>query len=563
MRVAMYARYSSENQRAASITDQFRNCERYAARDPAWRVTARYEDKAISGSKDGTGRPGYKAMLKAASEKQFDILLVDDLSRLSRDQVETEQVRRRFVFGGVRLIGVSDGIDTAAKGHKMLAGFKGIMNDVFLDDLRDKTTRGMTGQALKGYHCGGRAYGYSLVPHLDPTRLDPYGQPTRIGTNLVPHPEQAPVVRWIFERYADGWSPTKIVEDLNRRAVPPPGAAYRRLSPARGTWCASALRGDVTQGTGFLNNPLYAGQHIWGRARWETHPDTHKGTRRLRDRSEWIITEAPHLRLIDAALWARVKARQQEVHQASAAIRAALKLRSSTSTGRGPKYLFSSLLVCAQCQHTFIIVDPRHYGCGGWKYRGLSVCTNTIKVQRAVVESVLLEAIQRDLFTEEGFMVFQQEVTRLLQGRATTAAVPGRLVQVEREIANLLAAIRQGILTPTTKHALEQAEAECAALRRLPDPVRRLVPTNLRAHFAAMVAGLAQTTQIDRARAALRGMLGGPVRLHPCADGARRFLTAEVTGDYAGLLRLEQKNVVEGRGVEPLTPTLRTSCSPN
>jgi hypothetical protein len=257
---------------------------------------------------------------------------------------------------------------------------KGLMNDIFLDDLRERTHRGMVGQAMKGYHCGGRAYGYVLVPDLHPTKLDPYGHPTRIGTRLQQHPEQASVVRWIFERFADCWSPLKIVEDLNRRCVPPPGAAFRRHSTHLPTWCASALHGDVHQGTGLLNNPLYNGQHIWGRAQWVKHPDTKKKTRVLRDRKDWIITPAPHLKIIDDALWARVKARQAVIHRESAGVRAALKLRSTMSTGCGPKYLFSSLLVCGQCGHKFVIVDPRHYGCGGWQYRGQTVCSNTIKV---------------------------------------------------------------------------------------------------------------------------------------------------------------------------------------
>jgi hypothetical protein len=44
-------------------------------------ITARYEDKALSGTMDETGRPGYKALLDAAKAKQCDIVLVDDFSR--------------------------------------------------------------------------------------------------------------------------------------------------------------------------------------------------------------------------------------------------------------------------------------------------------------------------------------------------------------------------------------------------------------------------------------------------------------------------------------------------
>jgi DNA invertase Pin-like site-specific DNA recombinase len=571
-RAALYAPDSSEGQREASITDQYRNCERRAKQD-GWTITARYEDKAISGSQDADGRPGYKEMLKDAEAKGFDVLLVDDLSRLSRDHIETEKARRRLVFWGIRLIGVSDGIDTAGKGHKMLSGVKGLMNEVFLDNLRDKTSQGMIGQTLQGYDCGGRAYGYRLVPEFDPSKKDPYGQPARIGTRLEKHPEQAPWVEWIFERYAEGWSPLKIVEELNRRQVTPPGAAFWRRSMRPPTWCASALHGDINQGTGLLNNHLYVGQYIWNRARWYRHPDTKKSKRTLRNKSEWIITPAPHLRIINDALWERVKARQQEVRQQSAAIRAALHLNPTTSTGRGPKYLFSSLLVCGQCGNKFIIVDPKRYGCSGRLYRGTSVCSNTIKVSQKVVESVLLASIQHDLFTQQGFTVFKQEVTRLLAERRRTQApdqerATRRLEQVEREIANIMTAIKQGILTASTKAELEKAEAERGWLQGLiktrtdkADNLALLLP-NLKEQFTVLVANLATVTHqhVDRARAMLKSLLGRQIALHQCADGADRYLTAEVSGNYAGLLRLALGKNKDGGGQAmqlSLTPLLR------
>ena len=70
-----------------------------------WSVTHRYQDKAISGNTNV--RPGYQQLLADAETKCFDIVLVDDFSRLSRDQVESEQVRRRMVHWGCRLIGVT------------------------------------------------------------------------------------------------------------------------------------------------------------------------------------------------------------------------------------------------------------------------------------------------------------------------------------------------------------------------------------------------------------------------------------------------------------------------
>ena len=222
---------------------------------------------------------------------------------------------------------------------------------------------------------------------------------------------------------------------------------------------------------------------------------------------------------------------------------------------------------------SFPLFDPRHYGCSGWKYRGLSVCTNTVKASRAIVESVLLSAIQRDLFTEAGFMVFKQEVVRLFAERRRTPppdreGLHRKLAEVEGEIANMMTAIKQGIVTVSTKEELEKIEAEKERLLSQLQPrtvqadnVTTMLP-NLQKRFETLVGNMAAIPQhhIAQAREALRSLVGKTIALHPCADGAGRYLTAEVTGDYAGLLRLEtgKIKVVEGRGVEPPTPTLRT-----
>ena len=167
MKAALYARYSTDKQRDASIEDQFRNCQAYAERE-GWEVIARYADRGISGA--DAGRPQYQAMLADAKAGKFNVLLMDDLSRLSRDEVETRRALRRLPFWGVRVIAVSDGYDSESKGHKVHAGVRGLINEIYLDDLREKTHRGLTGQALKGFNTGGRCYGYRHIPIEDATR---------------------------------------------------------------------------------------------------------------------------------------------------------------------------------------------------------------------------------------------------------------------------------------------------------------------------------------------------------------------------------------------------------
>jgi site-specific DNA recombinase len=499
MRVALYARYSSEHQKESSIEDQNRNCETRAQRE-GWVVTARYADRAISGTT--SDRPDYQRMLVDAKAKHFDVLLVDDFSRLSRDSVETEQTRRRLVHWGVRLIGVSDGIDTNTKNHEMLSGFKGIMNAQFVSDLRDKIARGMTGKALRGYHLGGRTYGYKLVPELDPTRKDPYGNPDRVGTKLAIDDAQAKWVRQIFVWYADGWSPIKIANELNGRQVPPPGA-FRRKYVGTPTWSAGSLQGDLSHGTGLLNNPLYRGLYVWGRSRREKDPDTNSRARVMRDKREWIETPVPHLRIVDEKLWERVTTRRAEVSRGVYDLR---KLHSrARSTGARPKYLFSGLLVCGHCGGKFVVCCTAAYCCSNWRTRGEAVCSNTLRVPRTLVESVLLEAIERDLFTPEGLEVFKHEVARVLAAHRRTlspdwAKATARVKDVEREIAAIITAIKAGIFSASTKAELDRLEAEQATLtqtiagrNKLFDKVVTFLP-DMELRFKQLVDNLATVT---------------------------------------------------------------------
>jgi site-specific DNA recombinase len=379
MLAATYARYSSDKQRENSIKDQLRNCETYVEREN-WQIVERFEDQAISGARND--RPGHQAMLAAAEERRFEVLVIDDLSRLSRDDIEIKQVIRRFKLWGIRIIGVSDGFDSESKGHKIQAGMRGMMNEIYLDDLREQTHRGLTGQALQGYNTGGRCYGYRHVPIEDSTKKDEFNRPRIIAVKREIESEQAKWVRQIFQWYADGHPPRWIAAELNRLGVP----ALRG-----GTWAGNGIHGDTRKGTGLLNNQLYIGRYVWNRSQWILNPDTGRKKRIPRPESEWIEFGLPDLRIVSQELWDRVKVRQQQVHEASGNIRKAL--HENARTGAGPKYLFSGLLKCGQCGANYVIADKHRYGCSKQINRGPNVCNNAIKVPRRLVEERLLGGI--------------------------------------------------------------------------------------------------------------------------------------------------------------------------
>ena len=549
MLASIYARYSSAAQREASIEDQARNCERRAESE-GWTVTASYEDRAISGATDD--RPGYQALLSDALAGRWQCLLVDDLSRLSRDQVEAERTIRRLEHRGIIIIGVSDGYDSRAKSRKLHRGVRNLLNEVYLDDLREKTHRGLEGQARQGNNAGGRCYGYRHVPVEDPTRRDSFGRPLVVSVRREIDADQADVIRWIHERYAAGKSPGWIAADLNARGVP---------SPRGGTWASSCVYGSPGKTTGILRNPLYVGKYLWNRSTWIKDPDTRKRERRDRPAAEWLTLDMPELRIVPEDLWQRAQTRLNRPGRGEA-IRQGIARKKAG--GGAARHLFSGLLVCANCGHPFVTVGNGYYGCSGHKYRGAAVCAVATSVKRAVVERCLLAGIKRDLLNPEALELFHRETRRLLREAAEQSGNSGQLERARQELAatetkigNLVAAIAAGTFSPALQSALEMAEsdkrrllAEIASAESIQSPAFPDFLPRTADVFREMVENLEDSlsADTDEAREILRGIVGDEILIQPAATG--RHLEAKIKAGYLQQVSGLTLNMVAGAGFE-------------
>jgi DNA invertase Pin-like site-specific DNA recombinase len=130
-KVAIYARYSSDNQRDASIEDQLRICREHAAK-VGWSIFDTYTDHGLSGA--SMMRPGIQAMMQDAMAGRFDHILAESLDRLSRDQEDVAGIFKRLSFAGVKIVTLSEG-----EISHLHIGLKGTMNALYLKDLADKT----------------------------------------------------------------------------------------------------------------------------------------------------------------------------------------------------------------------------------------------------------------------------------------------------------------------------------------------------------------------------------------------------------------------------------------
>ena len=239
MRVAIYARYSSDNQSESSIEDQVRIC-RHRIETEGWTLAEIYSDAALSGAT--TLRPGYQKLLEEARNGAYDIVIAEALDRLSRDQEDVAGLFKRLSFAGVTLFTLAEG-----EISELHVGLKGTMNALYLKDLAQKTHRGLEGRVRQGRSGGGNAYGYDIVKEVDAK-----GERLRGGRRI--NPAEAAVVCRIFEEFAGGHSPRAIAKGLNADAIPGP-----RGRP----WRDSTIRGHHTRRTGILRNDLYAGRRAF------------------------------------------------------------------------------------------------------------------------------------------------------------------------------------------------------------------------------------------------------------------------------------------------------------
>jgi site-specific DNA recombinase len=544
MRVAVYARYSSENQREASIADQVEVCRRFIERQ-GWEMGQVYSDAAMSGA--SRFRPGYQKLVADAERRQFDVVVCEALDRLGRKLADIAELFDRLGFHGVKLYTLATGEVTA-----LHIGMLGTMAQLYLSDLREKVWRGQLGRVRQGRVAGGKAYGYDVDAR-------------ETGLRRINEAE-AEVVRRIFRKFAAGESPRAIAKALNADGVPGPEGRQ---------WRDTTIRGQFDRGTGLLNNALYVGRLEWNRTAYVKDPRTGKRVARIKGKDEREITEVPDLRIVDDELWNAVKRRQTAVRFEIGRD----EHGNALNRAHRRKFLLSELLVCGECGGGYTIVGKDRFGCADRRAKG--TCSNTQTITRQAIEARVLSGLKEKLFAPElvaeFVRSFQEEVNasrRTAKQRQEDAR--RELDAIERKMAGVVKAIEDGMYSPLLKERMKGLEARKAELSAVLAATPELASVELHPNLAELyrrkVSELELALNDDSIKAEASDILRSlidKVVLSPAAD-APNGLRAELHGDLASILSMcesgshkqklsgagapeSQLSVVAGRGFEPLT----------
>ena len=539
MRIAIYARYSSDLQHDRSIDDQVRLCtDRATALNG--NVVAVYADRAISGA-NLRSRPDAMRLLADAKTGAFDAVLTEALDRMSRDQEDIAAIHKRLRFAGVRLITAADG-DI----NELHVGLKGTMNALFLTDLAAKVRRGQHGRVLAGHVPGGLSYGYAIERSIDER-----GELVR-GKRRIDE-TQATVVRRIFSDYVAGKSPRAIAAQLNREGI---------KSPSGRQWNASTINGNRERRNGVLLNELYVGRLIYNRQSFIKDPETGKRVARPLPQEKWVIQEVPAQRIVPQDLWERTQALRGRF------------AGHAVHLTRRPKHLFSGLVTCASCGSSYIVTAPGALACQGYRERG--ICTNKRRIRITALEERILRGLKKRMLETDALTTFLETYRQERRRLATEAArdrgaAEQRLSHVQRTLERIVEAIAETGISPMLKEKLLKLEAEAAELRQrvkeaaqvteVPElhpaaveEYRRLV-----SELQAVLAGDGDDGARERMRAILRRLVR---RIEVLPGDKRGQVSVRLIGELNELVQLMSGNtdgtetmvkVVAGRGFEPLT----------
>ena len=485
MIAAIYARKSTDQ----NVSDEEKSVTRQAERATAyahakgWTVATEqiYSDDGISGA-EFVKRPGFLRLMNALKPRPpFQVLIMSEESRLGREQIETAYALKQITDAGVRVFFYLEDrertLDSAM--DKVMLSLTNFAAEMEREKARQRTYDAIRRKAERHHVAGGMVYGYDNVEILS-AAPGPDGKPRREHVVRQINEAQADVVRRIFQLCADGWGLVRIAKALTGDGIPKPKGRGRG-------WAPSAIRE-------MLYRDLYQGRIVWNKMQ-----RVHRGgtrAKRARPESEWLILEAPELRIVSPVLWQAAHASLE--HKRTAYLRVAGgKIFGRPEGSRESPYLLTGLSICHLCGGSIYATrrtkrqhERFYYGCFYHRSRGAKACENGLTAPMDEINTTVLEGLRRHVLTPDLITGTVEDLLHEWQAQAVEAQP--RREELAQELRTLDAEIAglEGQLAAGAPWSLIQAPLEARRRRR----------EALAAQLAGWVHASASAADLDLAR---------------------------------------------------------------
>lgn len=365
---ALYCRLSQEDMRdgeSLSIENQKIILQKYAD-DHGFLNCKFYVDDGYSGA--NFNRPAFKEMMAEVENNNVSAVIVKDQSRLGRDYLQTGMLMEvTFPQYDVRFIAVNDGVDSA-NGTSDYAGIRNYFNDLYARDTSRKIRAVQRAKGERGERVGTTIpYGYMKNPD-DPKQL-------------LPDPEAAPIIKRIFEMYANGIGIRKICSKLCEEQILSPsvyafrktGRKTRRLDMDRPYhWEHGSVRF-------MLSNRIYCGDTV----NFQTYSKSNKLKKRIKNDDEnMLIFENTHEAIVDRKTFDLVQKH----------------FEGRKRPGKhGEMDMFAGYLYCGDCGRRLYLIrnkieEKNSFTCSGYR-NGVVDCTCHY-IRKQILEHIVLENLK-------------------------------------------------------------------------------------------------------------------------------------------------------------------------
>ena len=416
-RVALYARFSSDNQRSESIDAQVRAMKSYCEQHN-FVIVNTYIDEAKSATTDR--RPAFQQMISDSSTHSFNILLVHKLDRFARNRYDSAVYKRELKKNGVTVYSVLENLDDSPESIMMEAVLEG-MAEYYSQNLARETMKGLRENALQCKHTGGiPPLGYDIDP---------------ITRKLMINEDEAKAVRLIFEMYSQGYGYSAILDRLHE-------LAYK--TKAGKDFGKNSLYG-------ILSNPKYQGMYVYNRCAAKSSVGT-RNTHLYKDDEEIVFVEDGCPQIVPTEVFAKVQN----------------KLTEHRHTGGRENakecYLLSGKVFCRECGKA-MVGNSRHsgrskllhvtYRCPSRRYN----CANK-EINRDYLEEYVRNLIETQILNANALKKLQKKIEKY----AETVHVPTEsqrereLKEIDKALQNIAEAIEEGLLTDVLVARLKELE---------------------------------------------------------------------------------------------------------
>jgi len=429
MTLAKYIRLSSADEdvkygdkvESNSVTHQRMLLDRYIQEHSEFSgcTVLEYLDDGRSGT--NLKRPGMQAMLEAARRREIDCIIVKDLSRFSRDYLDSgHYLEQVFPALGIRFISVNTGYDSNdfpyGTAGNIQNGLLSLINEMYSRDLSQKSKAAkrlyaQRGQCISAYP----VYGYIKSPENKRT--------------WIPDPEAAPVVQRMFTLYLEGIGPVGIAKLLNEESIPTPAQHKRFAGSKRQLW-NSERTDNFWRGTTIskiLHDERYTGKLVALKTTLSEMGNINSAKDLEKD--DWIVIPGAFEAIISQEVFDAVQVRSDEV-------------RPKRKLGPMKRYLFSRRLRCGHCgaaleRHE--ITRGVYYTCNGRAWNGTDDCKKIRLFESDLIQTILASIhFQAQLAQEtEQHLDWQAKNIQTEQNRMISAQkrIQKRIAQLETQKA--------------------------------------------------------------------------------------------------------------------------------